>query len=312
MTVDHDDDLAGLRARRAGRRRGPRRDARRGRARRVHRRARRRRPRGARPPRRPPGAADGRLPRRDVRQHQRRGGPRHPVGRPLGSRDGDLVNVDVSAELDGYWADTGASAAVGTVSAHGPPAARRHPAGQPRRPRRGPRRRAAAPHRAGRPAPGPAPRLLGDREPQRPRHRPRPVGAAERARHRGPPRPHACCGRASCWPSSRSCRPARRGPTRPPTAGRSCTPGHLSAQFEHTVVVTTGRPLVLTAAAAALSEASRSRARCGIAAGAVARRSSDAVPIDAHALVVQPRPARRLISPGVVQRHEVPTVGEHG
>jgi methionyl aminopeptidase len=29
---------------------------------------------------------------------------------------GDLVNVDVSAELDGYWADTGASAAVGEVS----------------------------------------------------------------------------------------------------------------------------------------------------------------------------------------------------
>jgi methionyl aminopeptidase len=31
-------------------------------------------------------------------------------------RDGDLVNVDVSAELDGYWADTGASAAVGEAT----------------------------------------------------------------------------------------------------------------------------------------------------------------------------------------------------
>lgn len=31
-------------------------------------------------------------------------------------REGDLVNVDVSAELDGYWADTGASAPVGRVS----------------------------------------------------------------------------------------------------------------------------------------------------------------------------------------------------
>lgn len=31
-------------------------------------------------------------------------------------REGDLVNVDVSAELDGYWADTGASAAVGQVA----------------------------------------------------------------------------------------------------------------------------------------------------------------------------------------------------
>jgi methionyl aminopeptidase len=32
-------------------------------------------------------------------------------------RDGDLVNIDVSAELDGYWADSGASFAVGTISA---------------------------------------------------------------------------------------------------------------------------------------------------------------------------------------------------
>src|SRR3954471_9360190 len=29
---------------------------------------------------------------------------------------GDLVNLDVSAELEGYWADTGASVPVGTVS----------------------------------------------------------------------------------------------------------------------------------------------------------------------------------------------------
>jgi methionyl aminopeptidase len=31
-------------------------------------------------------------------------------------RDGDLVNLDVSAELDGYWADTGVSTPVGEVS----------------------------------------------------------------------------------------------------------------------------------------------------------------------------------------------------
>lgn len=31
-------------------------------------------------------------------------------------REGDLVNIDVSAELEGYWADTGASFAVGAVS----------------------------------------------------------------------------------------------------------------------------------------------------------------------------------------------------
>ena len=31
-------------------------------------------------------------------------------------REGDLVNIDVSAELDGYWADSGASFPVGQVS----------------------------------------------------------------------------------------------------------------------------------------------------------------------------------------------------
>jgi methionyl aminopeptidase len=31
-------------------------------------------------------------------------------------QEGDLVNIDVSAELDGYWADTGASVPVGSVS----------------------------------------------------------------------------------------------------------------------------------------------------------------------------------------------------
>ncbi|HMJ10710.1 MAG TPA: type I methionyl aminopeptidase [Polyangiaceae bacterium] len=31
-------------------------------------------------------------------------------------REGDLVNIDVSAELDGYWADTGASFPVGSVT----------------------------------------------------------------------------------------------------------------------------------------------------------------------------------------------------
>lgn len=31
-------------------------------------------------------------------------------------KNGDLVNVDVSAELDGYWGDTGASAPVGAIA----------------------------------------------------------------------------------------------------------------------------------------------------------------------------------------------------
>lgn len=37
-----------------------------------------------------------------------------PSGRIL--KSGDLVNIDVSAELDGYWADSGASFPVGRVS----------------------------------------------------------------------------------------------------------------------------------------------------------------------------------------------------
>ncbi len=31
-------------------------------------------------------------------------------------RDGDVVNVDVSAELDGYWADSGMSLGIGSIS----------------------------------------------------------------------------------------------------------------------------------------------------------------------------------------------------
>ena len=31
-------------------------------------------------------------------------------------REGDLVNIDVSAELDGYWGDTGGSVGVGAIS----------------------------------------------------------------------------------------------------------------------------------------------------------------------------------------------------
>jgi methionyl aminopeptidase len=40
----------------------------------------------------------------------------HGIPSDRALRDGDLVNIDVSAELDGYWADTGASFAVGAVS----------------------------------------------------------------------------------------------------------------------------------------------------------------------------------------------------
>lgn len=40
----------------------------------------------------------------------------HGIPGPRRLRDGDLVNIDVSAELDGYWADSGASYPVGSVT----------------------------------------------------------------------------------------------------------------------------------------------------------------------------------------------------
>ena len=41
----------------------------------------------------------------------------HGIPGPRVIQPGDLVNIDVSAELDGYWAETGASFPVGEVSA---------------------------------------------------------------------------------------------------------------------------------------------------------------------------------------------------
>jgi methionyl aminopeptidase len=40
----------------------------------------------------------------------------HGIPTTIPLRDGDLVNIDVSLELDGFWADMGASLAVGTPS----------------------------------------------------------------------------------------------------------------------------------------------------------------------------------------------------
>ncbi len=62
-----------------------------------------------------PGARAGlRLPRRHLHQHRRRSRPRHSGPRLL--QEGQLVNIDVSAELDGYFADTGGSFPVDAVS----------------------------------------------------------------------------------------------------------------------------------------------------------------------------------------------------
>jgi methionyl aminopeptidase len=166
-------------------------------------------------------------------------------------RAGDLVNVDVSAELDGYWADTGASAPVGRVS----PAARGLLDAT-----RLAQRDATAAARAGRPL----------------RH----IGRAvqRRARRHGFRVIANLCGHGVGGflheepsvpsiedPSDRTVlweglvlavEPFLSTGAHVAVADADGwtlrTPdGSLSAQFEHTIVVTSGRPLVLTASAAA-------------------------------------------------------------
>ncbi|HMG42698.1 MAG TPA: type I methionyl aminopeptidase [Acidimicrobiales bacterium] len=164
-------------------------------------------------------------------------------------QEGDLVNVDVSAELDGYWADTGASAPVGEVA---PIATRLLEA------TRGAQRDAMDAARAGRPM----------------RHVAR---AVQRRAHR-----EGFTVLANLWghgvggflhePPSVPFVDMPRNTTvlweglvlaiEPflSTGGTSAVEGtdgwtlhtddgSLSAQFEHTMVVTKGKPLVLTASA---------------------------------------------------------------
>jgi methionyl aminopeptidase len=162
-------------------------------------------------------------------------------------RAGDLVNVDVSAELDGYWADTGASAPVGPVSR---PAARLVAA------TREAQADAMAAARAGRPL-----RHMG-RAVQRCARR---HGLTVLANLCG----HGVGGFLHEPPSVPSVEdPADRtvlweglvlavepflstGGTHAWTGADGWTlrtdDGSLAAQFEHTIVVTSGRPLVLTA-----------------------------------------------------------------
>jgi methionyl aminopeptidase len=162
-------------------------------------------------------------------------------------RAGDLVNVDVSAEVDGFWADTGASAPVGEVS----PLAQRLLAAT-----RHANRDALAAARAGRPL----------------RH----IGRAveRRARRHGFSVVANLCGHGTgrnLWepPSVPGIEdPADEtilweglvlavepflstGATHAVEADDGWaleTPGNLSAQYEHTIVVRRGAPLVLTAA----------------------------------------------------------------
>jgi methionyl aminopeptidase len=159
--------------------------------------------------------------------------------------DGDLLNVDVSAELDGYWADTGASAAVGTVALVA-------------------RRLLEATRLANRDA------LDAARAGQPLRH----IGRAvdRRARRHGFSVIKNLNGHGTGrklweepsvpgWEDHRDRTPLweglvlaiepflSNGATWADQAADGwtlVTPGHLTAQFEHTVVVTHGHPLVLT------------------------------------------------------------------
>jgi methionyl aminopeptidase len=163
-------------------------------------------------------------------------------------RDGDVVNVDVSAELDGYWADTGASAAVGDAT---PAIAHLLDA------TRAAQREGMDAARAGRPL-----RHIG-RAVQRcaRRHRLRVIAnlcghGVGRSIHEKPSVPgiEDPRDRTVLWEGL----VLAIEPFLSPSATYAVDgddgwtlytgDGSLAAQFEHTVVVTNGKPIVLTAA----------------------------------------------------------------
>lgn len=164
-------------------------------------------------------------------------------------REGDLVNVDVSAELDGYWADTGASAPVGQVTKQ---AARLLQA------TRAAQRDAMAQARAGRPL-GRLGRAVQRRAKQegftvianlcghgvgRGIHEPPSVPSIEDPKEK-----------TVLWEGLvMAIEPfLSTGATYAVEGNDGWTlrtpDGSLAAQYEHTVIVTNGRPLVLTASA---------------------------------------------------------------
>jgi methionyl aminopeptidase len=251
VTIDHEGDLEGLR--RAGRAVAAARDA----------------MLAAVAPGVTTGALDA-VGREVLRAHGARSAPQLAVGFPAATcvsvndeaahgvpslfrrlHEGDLVNVDVSAELDGYWADTGASAPVGMVS----PEARRLLDAT-----RLAQRDAMAAARAGRPL-----RHIGRAVERRARRH----GFAVVPNLNG----HGVGGFLHEAPSVPSVEDPgdtttlweglvlaiepflSTGATHAVEAGDGWTlrtaDGSLVAQFEHTVVVTSGAPLVLTESAAA-------------------------------------------------------------
>jgi methionyl aminopeptidase len=161
-------------------------------------------------------------------------------------RDGDLVNVDVSAELDGYWADTGASTPVGTVSLR---------ARQLLDAARLANRDAVAAARAGEPL-----RHIGRAVERRASRHGfsiiRNLNGHGTGRglweHPSVPGTEDPSDDTELWEGLvLAIEPfLSTGATWAHQADDGWTlrtPGHLSAQFEHTVVVTAGAPLILTA-----------------------------------------------------------------
>jgi methionyl aminopeptidase len=161
-------------------------------------------------------------------------------------RAGDLVNLDISAELDGYFSDTGVSVVVGPVT---PVAARLLEATRLAQAdamdaaRAGARRRNIGPavERQAR-----HPRLLHHPQPLRARHRagaPRRTAGAERRRRpaHGPARGFVLAVEPFLSVSATHVVEGDDGWT-------LCTSdGSAVAQVEHTMVVRHGEPLVLTA-----------------------------------------------------------------
>lgn len=174
----------------------------------------------------------------------------HGIPSPLRRlRSGDLVNVDVSAELGGYWADTGASAPVGTV---GPRAVELLEA------TRAAQREAMAVARAGAPL-----RHIGRAVQRRARRHGFTVienlcgHGVGRSIHEEPSVPGVedRRDRTVLWEGLvLAIEPFLAMGARWAVTDRDgwtlrTDDGGLAAQYEHTVVVTDGEPLVLTAAA---------------------------------------------------------------
>lgn len=175
----------------------------------------------------------------------------HAIPGPRVVRDGDLVNIDVSAELDGYFADTGSTRPVGNADPelHRLCAASREALAEAMNvARAGARisgaakaiRRVARKHRfhvienlTG--------HGVGRHVHEEPHHVPSFENRADRRRFEK--------GQVLTLEPFLSTGPRR---ARQHSDGWTLLtqPGHYSAQFEHTVVITEGAPLVLTQATA--------------------------------------------------------------